>query len=93
MQVTSGTVHWQRSKAYRVVRAGDVVHEGLLQSLKREKTDVQEVVEGKECGLILQDFNNFKVGDVLHCICVEERAPKTERVVGGGLKVVEKGMN
>jgi len=92
-KVTSGTVHWQRSKAYRVVRAGDVVHEGLLQSLKREKTDVQEVVEGKECGLILQDFNNFKVGDVLHCICVEERAPKTERVVGGGLKVVEKGMN
>jgi len=88
-KVVSGTVHWQRSKAYRVVRGGEVVHEGVLQSLKRDKLDAQEIAEGMECGVIMDSFNEFRIGDVLHCICVQERAPRTEQLVGGGMKVIE----
>eukprot|EP00951_Prasinocladus_malaysianus_P034526 scaffold348861_cov47-Prasinocladus_malaysianus.AAC.1 len=71
------------------MRGGNLVHEGLIQSLRREKSEVQEVQEGSECGLVLDEFNGFAVGDVLQCICIEERAPKTERVIGGGVRVTE----
>ena len=88
-QVTQGTLHWQQSKAYRVVRGGEVVHAGLLKSLKREKSEAQEVKEGTECGLVLEGYKDYVVGDMLQCICIEERAPKTENVTGGGIRVVE----
>eukprot|EP00192_Tetraselmis_astigmatica_P002451 CAMPEP_0117663760 /NCGR_PEP_ID=MMETSP0804-20121206/8797_1 /TAXON_ID=1074897 /ORGANISM="Tetraselmis astigmatica, Strain CCMP880" /LENGTH=962 /DNA_ID=CAMNT_0005470825 /DNA_START=460 /DNA_END=3349 /DNA_ORIENTATION=+ len=88
-KVTQGTIHWRRAKAYRVLRGGEVVHEGMVSSLRREKTETQEIAEGSECGLVLQEFNDFAIGDVLQCVCVEEHAPKTQAVVGGGVRVVD----
>ena len=35
------------------------------QALKRFKDDVREVAAGYECGLSLDDFNDFQVGDTL----------------------------
>ena len=47
--VTEGTVY--RSKPIRVLRDNVVIFDGELESLRRFKDDVQEVVSGKECGI------------------------------------------
>ncbi len=49
----------------RIIRDGIVVHTGALESLKRFKDDVKEVVAGLECGLNVQGYNDILVGDVI----------------------------
>jgi translation initiation factor IF-2 len=51
-----------------------VVHEGVLDSLKRFKDDVREVKAGFECGLSLKNFNDIEVGDHLEVFEVVEVA-------------------
>jgi translation initiation factor IF-2 len=63
--VTSGTV--RRSAQVRVVREGTVIYETTIASLRRVKDDVREVQEGFECGILLDNFNDVKEGDVLEC--------------------------
>jgi translation initiation factor IF-2 len=43
-------------------------------SLRRFKDDVNEVVAGIECGVLLADTNDIKPGDSLEVFEVEERA-------------------
>jgi len=52
----------------RVLRGGDVVHEAVCDSLRRHKLDVQTVGKGTECGLGLEDFDEFQPGDTLQCV-------------------------
>ena len=47
------------------MREGTVVYETTIASLKRFKDDVREVQEGFECGILLENFNDVKEGDVL----------------------------
>lgn len=61
-----------RNSGVRVLRNGIVVHEGKLASLKRFKDDVKEVVQGYECGLSLEKYNDIKVGDVIEAYVMEE---------------------
>jgi translation initiation factor IF-2 len=61
--VTSGVV--RRNAQARVVRDGTVVYDTTIADLKRFKDDVREVVEGFECGIRLEGFNDVKEGDVL----------------------------
>jgi translation initiation factor IF-2 len=63
--VTSGVV--RRGAQVRVVRDGTIVYETTIAQLKRFKDDVREVVEGFECGILLDGFNDVKEGDVLEC--------------------------
>ncbi len=49
----------------RIVRDGIVVHTGELESLKRFKDDVKEVVAGLECGLNVKGYNDIQVGDII----------------------------
>ncbi|KAL9256499.1 Translation initiation factor IF-2, chloroplastic-like protein [Drosera capensis] len=49
----------------RVVRDGKVIHTGVLNSLRRVKEDVKEVSAGLECGVGLDDYDDFKVGDIV----------------------------
>ncbi|WP_305864194.1 translation initiation factor IF-2 [Helicobacter pylori] len=48
----------------RLIRDGVVVHTGEILSLKRFKDDVKEVSKGYECGIMLDNYNEIKVGDV-----------------------------
>lgn len=48
----------------RLIRDGVVIHTGQIASLKRFKDDVKEVSKGYECGIMLENFNDIKVGDV-----------------------------
>ncbi|XP_019455664.1 PREDICTED: translation initiation factor IF-2, chloroplastic-like isoform X2 [Lupinus angustifolius] len=47
----------------RVIRKGKVIHVGVLDSLKRVKEMVKEVNAGLECGLGLEDYNDWEEGD------------------------------
>jgi translation initiation factor IF-2 len=54
-----------RNTRVRVIRDGIVVYTGNLESLKRFKEDVREVVSGFECGLNIENFNDIKVNDII----------------------------
>lgn len=53
----------KRNLHARVLRDSVVVYEGTIESLRRFKEDVSEVRNGLECGIVLKDFSDIKVGD------------------------------
>ncbi|MBS0618313.1 MAG: hypothetical protein JSR44_09005 [Spirochaetes bacterium] len=61
--VRSGFI--RRANSVRVLRDGAVVYTGGLKSLKRFQDDASEVKEGFECGILVENFNDIKVGDVI----------------------------
>jgi len=61
--VTEGKV--SRGGSVRIRRGGGVVFESVVSSLRRFKEDVKEVTSGYECGVGIQDFGDFQVGDIL----------------------------
>jgi translation initiation factor IF-2 len=69
--VTSGLI--RRNAKVRVLRDGAVVADNLdLASLRREKDDASEVREGFECGLVLRNFQDIKIGDVVEAFEMRE---------------------
>lgn len=60
----------------RLVRDGKVVYEGKIASLRRFKEDATEVLEGYECGVGLQDFQDIKEGDLIEVFSVVLKPPK-----------------
>jgi translation initiation factor IF-2 len=61
--VTDGKI--TRGAKVRVVRDGTVINETTVATLRRFSEDVREVSAGFECGIVLQGFQDIKVGDVL----------------------------
>jgi translation initiation factor IF-2 len=69
--VTSGVV--RRNAKARLLRDGAVVADNLdLSSLKREKDDASEVREGFECGLVLRNYQNIQIGDLVESFEMRE---------------------
>jgi len=68
--VTEGKI--TRNSEARVLRDNVVIFEGKIDSLKRFKDDVREVVSGFECGIGLERFNDIKEGDVIEAFTNEE---------------------
>ena len=54
-----------RNTKLNLVRDGIVIHTGELSSLKRFKDDVKEVSAGYECGLMVKNYNDVRVGDII----------------------------
>ena len=54
-----------------MLRDRKVVHIGKIGSLKRLKDDVREVTQGFECGIGVEDFNDFKPGDIVEAYELE----------------------
>jgi translation initiation factor IF-2 len=63
--VTEGKI--TRNAAARLRRGKETVHEGKVAALKRFKDDANEVRAGLECGIKLDDWNDYQVGDVIEC--------------------------
>ena len=63
--VMEGSV--QKSLPIRVLRNQTVVYEGVLESLRRFKDDVQKVEAGTECGIGVKNYNDVKPGDQIEC--------------------------
>ena len=69
--VTSGLI--RRNAKVRLIRDGAVVADNLdLLSLKREKDDASEVREGFECGLVLRNYQDIRIGDVVEAFEMRE---------------------
>lgn len=54
-----------RNNRIRLVRDGIIIHTGELGSLKRFKDDVKEVSNNMECGMIIKNYNDLKMGDMI----------------------------
>lgn len=54
-----------RGTGVKVRRGEEVVHESVVSSLRRFKDDVKEVAAGFECGVGVEGFEKFEVGDIL----------------------------
>jgi len=64
-----------RNATIRVIRDGTVVLEnGKIDSLKRFKDDVKEVLTGYECGILLENFNDLHEGDIVEAYSMEQVA-------------------
>ena len=61
-----------RNCGYRLLRDNLVIHTGKIASLKRMKDDAKEVAAGYECGVGLDNYSDFKVGDILETFLLEE---------------------
>ncbi|XP_031256669.1 uncharacterized protein LOC116114670, partial [Pistacia vera] len=57
-----------RSSTMRLLRSGEVLFEGCCTSLQREKQNVETVDKGNECGLVIQGWNDFQIGDIIQCM-------------------------
>jgi len=68
--VTGGSI--TRNALVRVLRGDEVVFDGRIASLRRVKDDVKEVLQGYECGLVLEGFADFKEGDLVEAYLLEE---------------------
>ena len=62
----------QRNAQIRLVRDGIVIHEGKISSLKRFKDDAKEVLQGYECGVGIENYNDIKEGDIVEAFTMEE---------------------
>jgi translation initiation factor IF-2 len=71
--VTSGLI--KRTAHARLIRDNVVVFESNIGSLRRFKEDVSEVQQGYECGVTVERFNDYKVGDVIEAFITEKVAP------------------
>ncbi len=68
--VTSGEL--RRNAMIRVKRAGEVIHEGSVSSLRHLQDDVREVRQGYECGVAVKNFDQWVEGDHIECYIVEK---------------------
>jgi translation initiation factor IF-2 len=64
----------ERNAGARLIRNGVVVYDTKISSLKRFNDDVKEVSKGYECGIMLENFNDIKEGDIIEAYkLVEEQ--------------------
>lgn len=84
-KVTEGSV--TKSAVLRLLRSGEVVFEGSCSSLKREKQDVETVAKGNECGLVIHNWHDFRVGDVIQCMEQVVRKPKFITTESGAVRI------
>lgn len=68
--VTSGKI--RRTALVRLIREGTVIWEGKIAALRRFKDDAKEVIQGYECGISLDGFNDIQIGDSIECFGSEE---------------------
>lgn len=55
----------QNSSSIRLIRDNIVIFEGELASLKRFKDDAKEVAKGFECGIMIENYNDIQVDDII----------------------------
>ncbi len=72
--VVSGKI--ERSNQIRLLRDNVMVYQGKIISMKRFKDDIKEAQEGYECGIVLENYRDVKVGDVIEAFTIEQESAK-----------------
>lgn len=60
-----------RGQQVRVYRKKDVIFEGNIATIQREKDEVKDISAGFECGIVLKDFSQIQIGDIIEGITLE----------------------
>ncbi len=63
LHVTDGVV--KRNALAKVVRNGEMIAQGNIRTLKHFQEDAKTIQQGKECGLQMEKFEGFIIGDVI----------------------------
>ena len=63
ISITSGKV--LRNAKARIIRDGKVIYTNTIASMQHGKEIVNEMSAGKECGIVINNFNDVKVGDII----------------------------
>ncbi|GAB4531166.1 MAG: hypothetical protein Fur0018_18920 [Anaerolineales bacterium] len=63
----------RRNAKARLLRQGEIIHEGELASLKHHQEDVREMRQGFECGINLKNYNDYQPGDIIECYIVKKK--------------------
>lgn len=69
--VTNGKV--KKLSHVHIIREDKIIHKGTLTSLKRVKEDVAEMILDSECGIFVDDFDEWKIGDVIRAFNLIEK--------------------
>ncbi len=69
-QVTDGRI--DRKARARVLRRGQAVYDGNVETLRRFQDDVAEVRNGLECGIKLGHYTEYEEDDVIECYELEK---------------------
>jgi len=72
-RVTDGKL--TRASQIRIMRKGEKVLDSKVSSLRRGKDDVREVTSGYECGLVIDGFSDYEVGDIIEAYSQERVLP------------------
>ena len=60
----------------KVYRNKDLIYHGQVQTLKHFKEDVKEIKAGFECGIRLDNFEDFEVGDRIEVLSITQVLPE-----------------
>lgn len=69
--VSEGEV--RRNLNVRVIRNGKIIHDGKISSLHRFKDDVKSVSQGFECGIMIENYQDINVGDIMEFYTLQEK--------------------
>ena len=61
-----------RNAKVRLIRDNIVIADTAINSLKRMKDDMKEVMQGYECGIGLDNWNDIKEGDIIESFNIVE---------------------
>jgi len=73
----------RRGADVRVLRGREKLFEGDIDSLRHVRENVREMAAGFECGIIVNGFNDFQVGDVLEAFEMEHVARELGPPISG----------
>jgi len=65
-----------RGSHARLLRDNVVVYDGRMASIRRFKDDAKECTQGLECGILIENFNDVKLGDIIESYEMEEIQPR-----------------
>lgn len=73
-RVTSGTL--LRKNRVQLIRKGEILYDGAVDTLKHFKEDVLEIKNGQECGIAFEKFTDTQIGDIVRSYTVTFEARK-----------------
>jgi len=70
----------KKSLKYKVIRTGEVLYDGHLDSMRHLKNEVDTIKKDLECGLRLGNFDavDTRPGDVVLCYKIEKVPQQTD---------------
>lgn len=63
---------FRRNAYVRVIRNKETIYDGIIKSLRHVKEDVREIAAGYECGINIEGYSDYQLGDIFECFTKKE---------------------